>query len=101
MFGGIHLVAWNFQFPSTLEQTLWQWASLLCTFLFVIVFWIVGALSDRTFMPETPHALKRWGFLILVLIYVVARLYLLVELVRTLFSLSPSVYTATWAASIS
>jgi hypothetical protein len=100
IFGGIHLVAWNFQFPSPLEKTLWQWASLLCTFIFVIAFWIVGALSDRTFMPETSYALKRWGFLIIVLIYIVARLYLLVELFRTLYSLSPSVYTATWASSI-
>ncbi|GAQ44603.1 hypothetical protein AtubIFM61612_007691 [Aspergillus tubingensis] len=31
IFGGIHLIAWDFQFPTTVEKHLWWAASLWCT----------------------------------------------------------------------
>ncbi|KAL8399866.1 hypothetical protein RB594_000330 [Gaeumannomyces avenae] len=33
LFGGIHLVAWNFVFPTPLEQSLWRASALLTTFI--------------------------------------------------------------------
>ncbi|PWY85100.1 hypothetical protein BO83DRAFT_442474 [Aspergillus eucalypticola CBS 122712] len=35
VFGGIHLMAWDFQFPTTVEEYLWRVAAMCCTASFV------------------------------------------------------------------
>lgn len=30
-FGGIHFIAWNYQFPSNIEQQLWRWSAIAIT----------------------------------------------------------------------
>ncbi|RAH63554.1 hypothetical protein BO85DRAFT_444801 [Aspergillus piperis CBS 112811] len=40
IFGGIHLIAWDFQFPTTVEQYLWWAASLWCTACVLISTWL-------------------------------------------------------------
>ncbi|PHH73157.1 hypothetical protein CDD80_4010 [Ophiocordyceps camponoti-rufipedis] len=47
VFGGFHVIAWNFSFPTIIEQWLWRVASLLSTVLPVASFLIVN-LSNVT-----------------------------------------------------
>ncbi|KAF8658910.1 hypothetical protein AX16_001954 [Volvariella volvacea WC 439] len=61
VFGGIHLFAWNFQFPTDLERWLWRGASLTLTvippFLAIIAFLIFLDFkyeSDLTEYPAIP-----------------------------------------------
>lgn len=104
IFGAIHLAAWNFVFPTSIEKTIWRIASTFCTsgmfVLFGSIMMILGALERfeiSTFLTES--------FLnpIVVLIcfgYVLARLFMIVETFRTLFFLPPSAYIATWASNV-
>ena len=101
IFGAIHLTAWNFHYPTRTEQLLWQIASLWCTCFFIVVLAIILATekvakafpfdSDKIVTPLIELSL---------MLYVVARLYLLVEIFRTLFFLPPSAYISTWATNV-
>ena len=101
IFGAIHLTAWNFHYPTKTEQLLWQIASLWCTCFFIVDLVIILALDkvDNAF----PFDIDKIVILLIelsLMLYVVARLYLLVEIFRTLFFLPPSAYISTWATNV-
>ncbi|KAF8859210.1 hypothetical protein BDZ45DRAFT_562078, partial [Acephala macrosclerotiorum] len=109
VFGGIHLAAWNFDFPTRAEQILWWVASLWCTFsvfgMFILYFTFISA--DKywgyweTVIEWRGIQVTIIGlFRIMPALYVLARLYLLVEIFRTLCFLPESAYVATWATNI-
>lgn len=128
LFGGLHCLAWNFDFPTRTEALLWKVSSVATTVLpltFVGFFFgrswssfIAGIVYiNRDILSRemwTSIILKasgswRWPFktatklfirgvlLISMVSYSLARLFLLVESVRTLFYLPPGAYKATWA----
>ncbi|PYI24464.1 hypothetical protein BO99DRAFT_455430 [Aspergillus violaceofuscus CBS 115571] len=96
-FGSIHLLAWNFPFPSAFEQTLWRTTALYCTLtpLFVCVPHLSVYLSTL-FIRDGRERLDAVGDsavmlisclpvdFILASLYCLARLCLLVEMFRTL-----------------
>ncbi|MCJ1479133.1 hypothetical protein MMC13_007817 [Lambiella insularis] len=111
IFGALHCLAWNFHFPSPIEAVLWRVSAvtstafpLLCVAIsFVLVVLVVvtriirkrndGKTSDRpmVFLFLTyPFAIG----------YILARLYLTVEIFRSLFYLPPEAFVATWAAGV-
>ncbi len=106
MFGSIHVAAWNFAFPTLVERTIWRVGSIVCTVPpFAIVFILM---VDTGLFKITRGKLRAdWitkfdtatSFLISVL-YVVARVFLIVEIFRTIFFLPPSAYIATWASNV-
>ena len=88
-FGAPHLLAWNFIFPTPVERIIWRATSLYCTFAGVIMF---GLSIRRTiFVPGVAGTMG---------IYILARLFLIVEMFRTLLFLPPSAYVATWTANV-
>jgi hypothetical protein len=93
VFGGIHLAAWKFEFPTRTEQILWWSASLWCT-CFCVVFYLCLTLLFVTFPPNVSveDRLLDVGQMVLLFTYVVARLFLLVEVFRTLCFLPPDAY---------
>ena len=101
VFGGIHLAAWNFNFPTRIEQILWWSAALWCTcFSVVLPPWELLAyrLGDAIKLRDSYN-----NFIRLVVpggLYFIARLYLLVETIRTLCFLPPDAYIATWATNV-
>ena len=98
LFGGIHIGAWNFNFPSRIELIFWRCASLYSA-AFIIVFVLsafVGNLISKLLGKET----NKFPILLSMFLYVVARLYLLVEVFRTLCFLPSDAYIATWATNI-
>ncbi|KAE9365107.1 hypothetical protein N431DRAFT_549410 [Stipitochalara longipes BDJ] len=111
LFGAIHVAAWNFSFPNQMERNLWRTASVLCTALPLIVylflcagFFIVWSLIVRLSGSERDPKYFIYfgmGFIAVTsLIYLLARLFILIEVFRTLFFLSPDVYLSTWATNI-
>ncbi|KAL8357243.1 hypothetical protein RB598_002197 [Gaeumannomyces tritici] len=97
LFGGIHLTAWDFAFPTLTERALWR-ASALVTVATPVVdslgYWVdffVNAGSLTTF------GRIRWTVTVLSIpVYVAARLFLLVESLRSLYFLPPAAYQTTW-----
>jgi hypothetical protein len=106
IFNGLHNAAWNFIFPTKVEQILWRAASFWCTiFLFIrgavvlLVFLLLTSTgldrhinSFRTFFTPTER--------VLLALYSLARLFLMAETFRSLLFLPPDAYVATWASNI-
>jgi hypothetical protein len=93
VFGGIHVAAWNFTFPGKVELILWRVASIYCTVFFVL-FILLVVLLDRFewFDNQTRRLVSS--------LYVLARVFMIVEMFRTLCFLPPDAYTSTWATNI-
>ncbi|GAB1318527.1 hypothetical protein MFIFM68171_08737 [Madurella fahalii] len=114
LYGGIHLSAWNFEFPSTVEEVMWKTASvaiasaipLLLALIFVVA-------SCSTMMGQLPEP---WGgraedliddtlvFMWLVplpLVYMVSRIFIVIEAFISLRRVPIGVYwTPAWIQMI-
>jgi hypothetical protein len=93
LFGGIHIAAWNFTFPTKVELILWRVASIYSA-VFVGLFLGLLAVLDKVDWLQA-HMLKLVSSL-----YVLARVFMIVEMFRTLCFLPPDAYTSTWATNI-
>ena len=93
IFGGIHIGAWNFIFPTNIELIFWRVASLHSTIFGPITSIIIYLIAVR----DLPLA---FIYFFLAFFYVIARLFILVETFRTLFYLPPLAYVSTWTANI-
>ncbi|KAH0536554.1 hypothetical protein FGG08_006584 [Glutinoglossum americanum] len=88
IFGALHCLAWDFHFPHPSERLLWRISAVVSVAslpAFYLCFWIFLSSQRRGFVL-TP----------LILAYVLARLYLLVEAFRTLCFLEPGSFISTW-----
>jgi hypothetical protein len=112
VFGSLHMIAWNFDFPTATEKVLWRIASTMCTFLPVFLF---GTMMGSAFFPPIPRTLSRRTRKLLILLcwwkdyplvwgiwslYFAARCYLLVEIFRSLCFLPADAYISTWASNV-
>jgi hypothetical protein len=92
-FGGIHVGAWKFIFPTKIELLFWRVASLYSTIfspILILISFLFSAYFD-TFLVIRSFSM---------FFYVIARLFILVETFRTLFYLPPLAYVSTWTANI-
>jgi hypothetical protein len=97
ILGGVHLAAWRFDFPTQAEQILWRAASLfvaLWPVLFIVALLLLSP-TDRPY-KEVLFALV---YMVSVLLYVVARLALIVESVRSLYYLPTDAFRSTWGGN--
>lgn len=111
-FGAIHFAAIKSQFPSHIEKILWCVASAICTSISLLV--IIAFLLVYSFYSFAERILgigygdlerMRWEvakilLCLVVLVYILARLFLIVELFRCLFFLPPSAFVSTWVSSV-
>lgn len=91
IFGACHLIGWNFDFPTYVESLLWRIASVCCVVLPLGILLVDAMVSagDRYFA---------WFVLPLGLLYVIVRLYLIVEVFVGLRRVPASVYqTVQWS----
>ncbi|KAM7189292.1 hypothetical protein V8F20_010200 [Naviculisporaceae sp. PSN 640] len=99
IFGSVHIAAWNMTFPSSTEQIFWRICALYiaCAPMMAMLLAAVDTYSSVSDWYERAH-----GNLVLILIifFVPARFFLLVESFRSTYYLPPSSYTATWASNI-
>ncbi|KAL6825959.1 hypothetical protein J3E69DRAFT_366517 [Trichoderma sp. SZMC 28015] len=111
VFGAIHVVAWNFAFPSRVELIFWRCASLFTTagplgfFIWMMLLNVFEVTkeskrpSDR--LLKLVSGTVYYGVLVLLIfLYIVARLFILVEMFRTLCFLPLGSYVSTWTSSI-
>lgn len=105
LFGGLHCLAWSFHFPTSGEQLAWRICSIITTCLPVLSLFPLGLwLSlNRTFeekmgSPALRFAVATTCMLVLVT-YILARLFLLIEIFRSLFFLPPEAFIETWSGN--
>jgi hypothetical protein len=95
VFGSLHLAAWDLSFPTDTEKFLWLLASIWCTVsipLAMIILWDCES-SEADFELVLVSDLCIAG-------YILARMFLMVEIFRTLFVLPPTAFTSTWTSNI-
>lgn len=103
IFGAFHCFAWNFVFPTLIERTLWRVSSVFTSAsvpLFYVIWYIVNVFTvdrpDRRW-PWRARALLLRPFFLL---YLVCRLVIIVEAVRSLFFLPQAAFISTWSVNI-
>ena len=97
IYGSIHCTAWRFQFPSYIEQLLWRISAISVTGgpLLMGLFTVLGVYVDSMNTPSTV------AFILVFILYIIARLALLVLSFTTLRSLPPGAFRAVdWARFI-
>ena len=112
IFGAFHLFAWAFTFPTPVERLLWRITALL-----TITLPLAGILVDGLFSPlykrwagrreTTPasHFQKKFLKIISRILwvfafpYLIARVYIIVEVFRGLCFLPPRAFSTTWISS--
>ncbi|CAP86135.1 Pc20g08060 [Penicillium rubens Wisconsin 54-1255] len=96
LFGGAHCVAWNFEFPTALERLFWRLSSvvtgvampfgyLLDQILGPVWLKVIKAESQ----PKILELVERALMVLIVVVFVLARLFIAVEVVRSLAFLPP------------
>ncbi|KAF9008030.1 hypothetical protein BDQ17DRAFT_1407261 [Cyathus striatus] len=106
VLGVVHCIAWNSDFPSTAEKTLWHTSSILTAMVPLLdaALGSFGIMCDK--LADSVYKDKDWqhvclkivtaiamgALLIGVLFYVMARLYLLLEAFLSLRALPPSAF---------
>jgi hypothetical protein len=106
VFGALHLVAWDFQFPSRAEKIIWRVASLTL----VIGGFFSGYVSLISFLAlsrSVSRSLSRFAFALLddrasILVYAfLARMFILALMLASLRDLPASAYeTVSWTTYI-
>jgi hypothetical protein len=107
LLGGLHCLAWNFDFPTSQESLGWKICSVLTTAIplmsaLPLALWIFMMPTWLDFVDDKTHLLYCLGMFngtVLLVPYIVARLFLLVETFRSVFFLSPEAFVETWSAS--
>lgn len=99
IFGGIHCAAWNYDFPTPVERLLWRIASVWTATILPVFYSLLLADIHFRYLSFLQRILPALEF-ILAFAYFVARLYLLVEVFRSLFFLPPSAFVNTWTSHI-
>jgi hypothetical protein len=100
-FGGIHLLAWNLQFPTPVESLLWKISAIMSIALPALYGCSHVAGLGRS--PKESTHIQRFlikavvGFTSVFHFFV--RLFLIVESIRSLYYLPRGAYIATWTAN--
>ncbi|KAE8444728.1 hypothetical protein EG329_014288 [Mollisiaceae sp. DMI_Dod_QoI] len=95
VFGSLHCVAWNFDFPTPVEQLLWRISSVVMLPLYYAV--LLCDIHVHLAWLRLPLMLT---VPLLALAYLLARLFLMAEVFRSLFFLPPSAFITTWSSQI-
>jgi hypothetical protein len=101
IFGSIHIAGWNLTFPTPIEQKLWRISSILLTTLLPVIFvpLLLVMRSHTLSLMASLTFFQVWNLLLGVL-YIVACLFMLVQIFRTLLYLPPDAYISTWASNV-
>ncbi|CAF9928503.1 MAG: hypothetical protein GOMPHAMPRED_005149 [Gomphillus americanus] len=108
IFGGLHCIAWHFSFPSVYEQTMWQASSIITTASPVVVSTLAiynlktQSSSSRTISYSTLllGTVASFIAITLLVLFVAARLFILVEVFRSLGFQPPNAFKSTWTANL-
>jgi hypothetical protein len=107
LFGGLHCLAWNFHFPTRGEALTWRACSIITSSIPLLSAVPLGTWMQWHpwgYVPKKPQATRFAfastlisGFLVP---YVLARLFLVFEMFRSLLFLPPEAFVDTWSDSL-
>ena len=98
-FGIIHVASWNTRLPSNVEQWMWRLSSVYCLFggLFIVIL-IQRLIEISSWVPGIVH-MSCASFLIIV--YIIVRMYMIVEVFLSLRALPRSAFESVqWSSFV-
>lgn len=99
-FGGIHIFAWDFFFQTKIEQQLWRVCSVAATVLpLPYLATHYAFMKHGTNVGKTRIRQIRTIQGVLALFYVLARLFLIIESLRSLYYLPRDAFESTWSVN--
>lgn len=108
-FGALHLIAWDFAFPTLVECRLWRASTIVtisapCYAILIHLYTQYGSKGDFVswmrfgkLMQGTPKALTYLG---LAIYFFLARIFILVEALRSLAFLPPDGFETSWPSNL-
>ncbi|KAK1829968.1 hypothetical protein QBC39DRAFT_355340 [Podospora conica] len=107
-FGAIHLIAWNFHYPNETERLLWRISALTVTFLPIPITFLLMVLihveinvgNNGGRLTVSLQVCAVIGLMVTLFVFLIARLFLLIEAFRSTYYLPPATYIANWASNI-
>ncbi|KAK3682333.1 hypothetical protein B0T22DRAFT_521558 [Podospora appendiculata] len=116
VFGLVHCVAWEFTFPSTPEKTLWHASSLItvraapAAYMTMVMFHLVPLAARSLGAKGKPRQLRFFSnaqniFNVITLsvlgaVFLAARAFIIVEVLRSLGFQPPRTFAATWSSNL-
>lgn len=114
IFGSLHFIAWNYDFPTQIEKTLWRASIIVTIAALPVMSWdsLLFLLNNTTFRSKTLSRSLMYkteraaqfraivSFVVVLPLFVAARLFILAEAVRSLAYQPPEAFRNTWAASV-
>ena len=99
LFGAIHVASWNITLPSDIELWMWRMSSIYCSVVGVAIALLVRLLDvDRD--PRIESATRRLTY-VLGAVYIVVRIYMIVEVFLSLRALPRSAFESVqWSSFI-
>ena len=106
VFGAIHVASWNIKLLSNAEQWLWRASALYC-FAAGMILALIGLFVEfcdrRGWISESTYtnALNKFAFFVIPLFYVIARIFMIVEVFLSLRALPASAYESVqWSSFV-
>ncbi|KAK6440589.1 hypothetical protein LTR95_003194 [Oleoguttula sp. CCFEE 5521] len=99
LFGGIHCAAWNLRFPTAAERLLWRATALATTTGPPIAAAVSMAFALLPRQSAVTKLIPTIFFRMLCVLYAIARIYLTVEVFRSLAYEDPLTFRTTWSAN--
>lgn len=97
MSSTIHSLAWNFAFPTWAEQTIWRSASVYTAAVFPIYYFVMLFPFWLSQEGRLWHLVRRVIANTTYLLYAICRLFMIVEVFRSLAYLPPDAFLTTWS----
>lgn len=97
IFGAVHCSGWFFAFPTVQELLLWRIASVLTTSVPIVMLGVSWFAAD---WDDWRRTILWYVTLVSIALYVIARLFIMVEAFRSLFYLPYDAFISTWADNI-
>lgn len=95
-FGAVHVAAWHANFPTMIDQWLWRISSLVSMLVLILAF-----PSHRILVViGAPYMYRASALLLLFTLYAIARVILIVEMMRCMLYLPPQAYVTSWTTNV-
>ncbi|KAF3012384.1 hypothetical protein E8E14_008810 [Neopestalotiopsis sp. 37M] len=101
-FGAVHVAAWNASFPTSIDQWLWRISSMVSMLVLLLLYLYILALTG---LQEKYSRLDSdWAvyipFIGLTTFYAIARVILIVAMVRCMLFLPPQAFVTSWTTNV-
>ncbi|KAK8078248.1 hypothetical protein PG996_004418 [Apiospora saccharicola] len=110
VFGCIHLLAWNSGYPNETERILWIVSSFITALVpaLAVVISLISVFAEELLPSTSTFGPQRvWSVIANLIfrdlpmaVYFVARVFLIVEMFRTLYFLPPEIFLSMWTKEI-